>query len=528
MMQRFGTPGAEGRVPRGHDHRARSASASGSPSRTTAATPPGSRRRAVRDGDDWVINGEKRFNIGPAQRDTATSSSRARRASPATRAGITCFLVPTDAPGFKVELHVVDLQHADRPRRGGARRTCACPTSAILGEEGEGLAARAAPSCTRTASARRPRASAPRSTASTRACAYAQRAQRLRQAALAQPGDPVPARRAAHRVRDGAQPRLQDRLAARPRAPHGRDRQGLDVQLPREPARAATPPTWRSRCTAASATRATSPSSTSTATTAATASPRAPRRSRCAASPACCSGARRSARPSAPVHEDLGDRRVRQRGGEHRRVPRERALVRRAGGGGLALERPHPGDRPALHRPGDPASLAGHRRPEAVRPRAGDGGLGAEPRRRRALHAGAPGRDPRRARGRRHAGPRGLRGAPPRVLPRALDRPRRLVPRLEAPRGAPGPGAQRGPRAPRPPRGGRPDGPARGRPRALHLPRLRPAPAHRATASPRWWRTSGGRKGAASRSSTPCSTRPPSSSSATSGSAASSTAGPAS
>ena len=65
--------------------------------------------------------------------------------------------------------------------------------------------------------------------------------------------------------------------------------QGVDVQLLGEPACAARRPTGRCRCTAGSATRATSRSSTSTGTTAATASPRAPRRSRCAGSPATCS-----------------------------------------------------------------------------------------------------------------------------------------------------------------------------------------------------------------------------------------------
>ena len=62
---------------------------------------------------------------------------------------------------------------------------------------------------------------------------------------------------------------------ARPRAPHGGHAPRLDVQLPGQPARAATPPTGRCRPAAASATRATCRSSTSTATTAATASPRA-------------------------------------------------------------------------------------------------------------------------------------------------------------------------------------------------------------------------------------------------------------
>ena len=65
-------PEQKTRVPRGHDHGQARASASGSPSRTTAATPPGSRRRAVRDGDDWVINGEEALQHRPAQRQRTT------------------------------------------------------------------------------------------------------------------------------------------------------------------------------------------------------------------------------------------------------------------------------------------------------------------------------------------------------------------------------------------------------------------------------------------------------------------------
>jgi acyl-CoA dehydrogenase len=58
--------------------------------------------RAVRDGDEWIINGEKTWNTGVhvAQYDLifARTSGQAGDGD-----GITAFLVPTDAPGFKVE-----------------------------------------------------------------------------------------------------------------------------------------------------------------------------------------------------------------------------------------------------------------------------------------------------------------------------------------------------------------------------------------------------------------------------------------
>jgi len=57
---------------------------------------------AVRDGDEWVISGQKRFNTGL---DTATHDMVFARTSgaPGEADGITCFVVPTSAPGFRVE-----------------------------------------------------------------------------------------------------------------------------------------------------------------------------------------------------------------------------------------------------------------------------------------------------------------------------------------------------------------------------------------------------------------------------------------
>ena len=56
---------------------------------------------AVRDGDEWVINGEKTWNTGihKAQYDLifARTSGHAGDGS-----GITAFLVPTSSPGFEI------------------------------------------------------------------------------------------------------------------------------------------------------------------------------------------------------------------------------------------------------------------------------------------------------------------------------------------------------------------------------------------------------------------------------------------
>ena len=57
---------------------------------------------AVPDGDEWVINGQKRFNSGlhHATHDIVFARTSGEAGSPL---GITAFLVPCDAPGFSVD-----------------------------------------------------------------------------------------------------------------------------------------------------------------------------------------------------------------------------------------------------------------------------------------------------------------------------------------------------------------------------------------------------------------------------------------
>ena len=92
---------------------------------------------AVRDGDDWIINGEKTWNTGvhTASHDLifARTSGEAGEGY-----GITCFLVPTDMEGFKVEEYLwtfnMPTDHAHV-----SVKNVRVPHSAILGEEGRGL-----------------------------------------------------------------------------------------------------------------------------------------------------------------------------------------------------------------------------------------------------------------------------------------------------------------------------------------------------------------------------------------------------
>jgi alkylation response protein AidB-like acyl-CoA dehydrogenase len=92
---------------------------------------------ARRDGDDWVINGSKRFatalNLVSHAIIFARTSGVAGQA-----AGITAFIVPTDAPGLEVPyLHWTFNMPTDHTEL--TIDNVRVPCGAILGEEGQGL-----------------------------------------------------------------------------------------------------------------------------------------------------------------------------------------------------------------------------------------------------------------------------------------------------------------------------------------------------------------------------------------------------
>ena len=94
--------------------------------------------RAVRDGDDWVINGQKRFNSGlhNATHDLifARTSGQDGRAE-----GISCFVVPVQSEGFSVDFmwwtFNMPTDHAEV-----TLKDVRVPADAMLGKEGDGLA----------------------------------------------------------------------------------------------------------------------------------------------------------------------------------------------------------------------------------------------------------------------------------------------------------------------------------------------------------------------------------------------------
>jgi acyl-CoA dehydrogenase len=92
---------------------------------------------ARREGDEWVIDGEKRFNswMHKATHDLIFARTSGE---PGEAKGITAFLVPTDAPGLAVEkfwwTFNMPTDHAEVSVKG-----VRVPDSTILGGEGMGL-----------------------------------------------------------------------------------------------------------------------------------------------------------------------------------------------------------------------------------------------------------------------------------------------------------------------------------------------------------------------------------------------------
>ena len=92
---------------------------------------------AVRDGSDWIINGKKRFNSGLHHANYDMIFARTSGEQGEAK-GITCFIVPTDSPGFTVDFmwwtFNMPTDHAEV-----TLRDVRVPSRTIFGEEGEGL-----------------------------------------------------------------------------------------------------------------------------------------------------------------------------------------------------------------------------------------------------------------------------------------------------------------------------------------------------------------------------------------------------
>ncbi|MBI1400464.1 acyl-CoA dehydrogenase family protein [Hyphomonas sp.] len=100
------------------------------------ADPAGMLTRAVRDGDDWVINGRKIWITRAAEADFTILMAITDKAKGA-RGGMSAFLVDRDTPGFNVLRRI--------PMLGGeftyevALEDCRVPGWKLLGKEGDGF-----------------------------------------------------------------------------------------------------------------------------------------------------------------------------------------------------------------------------------------------------------------------------------------------------------------------------------------------------------------------------------------------------
>jgi alkylation response protein AidB-like acyl-CoA dehydrogenase len=95
------------------------------------------RTTAVQDGDDWILNGEKTFISGADRADYGITFART---DPSLgRGGITCFIIDTDMPGFKVRrvIHTLRSSHYATELEFVNLRV---PSINILGELNQGFA----------------------------------------------------------------------------------------------------------------------------------------------------------------------------------------------------------------------------------------------------------------------------------------------------------------------------------------------------------------------------------------------------
>ncbi len=93
--------------------------------------------KAVRDGDDWIINGSKIFISGADKADYGLVF--ARTSPDKGRGGVTCFIVDTDTPGF----HVRRIVHTLRSARYATElqfEDMRVPNANVLGEVNKGFA----------------------------------------------------------------------------------------------------------------------------------------------------------------------------------------------------------------------------------------------------------------------------------------------------------------------------------------------------------------------------------------------------
>ncbi len=107
---------------------------------TSGADPQTMQTNAVRQGDNYVINGRKIFITGAYNADYALLVARMKGST--GRQGITAFLVDTDTPGFKVERIIYTIGHPSGITEWPTEivlDNVVVPVENRVGEEGDGF-----------------------------------------------------------------------------------------------------------------------------------------------------------------------------------------------------------------------------------------------------------------------------------------------------------------------------------------------------------------------------------------------------
>ncbi|MDR7269891.1 alkylation response protein AidB-like acyl-CoA dehydrogenase [Pelomonas saccharophila] len=97
----------------------------------------GLRTTAIRDGDDYVLNGVKQFITSGKQGDVAIVMAVTDKA--AGKKGISAFVVPTSAPGYTVARIEEKMGQHSSDTAQILFENCRVPAANRLGEEGQGL-----------------------------------------------------------------------------------------------------------------------------------------------------------------------------------------------------------------------------------------------------------------------------------------------------------------------------------------------------------------------------------------------------
>ena len=96
----------------------------------------GMRTAAVRDGDDWVLNGSKAFISGAGTSDVYVVMARTGEAGPK---GISAFVVDKGAPGLSFGAQEKKMGWNSQPTAMVAFDDCRIPAANLLGKEGDGF-----------------------------------------------------------------------------------------------------------------------------------------------------------------------------------------------------------------------------------------------------------------------------------------------------------------------------------------------------------------------------------------------------